>query len=295
MIKHSKVRLLPMNVFSGALLGLLQGLAEFLPISSSGHLILARLIMGIQDDNAAMKMLDILLHVGTLIPVAVVFWKDWMEMLRHPIKNKTLLLLIVASVPTLVIYMLAKKLTPESINGFAVFDSGWFLGVAFLITSLLMLLTEKLGKNAPAKEGNDRVTFKHAIIMGCMQGLGLLPGVSRSGSTISGGVFSGLNRNTAAKFSFMMSAPAIAGSLLMEGKDALEEGLFSQIAWLPTIVAIIVACVCGFLAIRFMLKLISKISMGWFALYTAVLGIVILLIQIAGVSWFPAFGIPGIG
>lgn len=283
-----------MSILQSAFLGLLQGLAEFLPISSSGHLILARLLMGIRDDSTAMKILDILLHVGTLVPVAVVFWKDWMQMLLHPVRNKTLLLLIVASVPTLVIYAGAKVLTPDSIDGFHVFDNGWFLGISFLITSLLMLLTEKLSRSE-ARKTTSEVTFVHALIMGCMQGLGLMPGVSRSGSTIAGGVFSGLKRESAAKFSFMMSAPAILGSLIMEGKDALEEGLFAHIEWLPVLVGILVACVSGFLAIRFMLKLISKISMGWFALYTAILGIVILLLQIAGSPAFPPFAVPGLG
>ena len=111
-----------MQYSHGIILGLIQGLAEFLPISSSGHLILARILLGIQTDTPELKMFDILLHVGTLIPVIVLFWKDWMAMLRHPIKNKTLLLLIVASLPKLAIYALAKVLTPESINGFAVFN-----------------------------------------------------------------------------------------------------------------------------------------------------------------------------
>ena len=87
-----------MSILQSALLGLLQGLAEFLPVSSSGHLLLARLLLGVQTDTPAMKMLDILLHVGTLIPVAVVFWRDWIDMLAHPVKNRTLILLIVYSV-----------------------------------------------------------------------------------------------------------------------------------------------------------------------------------------------------
>lgn len=280
-----------MQYSHGIILGLIQGLAEFLPISSSGHLILARILLGIQTDTPELKMFDILLHVGTLIPVIVLFWKDWMAMLRHPIKNRTLLLLIVASLPTLAIYALAKVLTPESINGFAVFDSGWFLGVSFLITGFLLLLTESVSRRKN-RQASSEVTFPRALLMGIFQGLGLLPGVSRSGSTISGGILSGLDRKSAAKFSFMMSAPAIVGSLLMEGKDALEAGYLDQINWPVTAVGMLVACICGFIAIRFMMKLINRISLNHFAFYVCLLGIIIITLQIIGVSWVPAFEIP---
>ncbi len=278
-----------MSVLQSAFLGLLQGLCEFLPVSSSGHLLLAQILMNLQMDTGAMKMLDILLHVGTLIPVVVVFWKDWIAMISHPIKNKTLLLLIVASLPTLVIYVLAKKLFPEQ-NGFAVFDTGWFLGASFLLTALFLLICDLVSRSSRAK--TNQVGFGHAILMGIFQGIGMIPGVSRSGSTITGGTIGGLEKSAAARFSFMMSAPAIVGSLLMEGKDALEEGLFSQIEVLPTAVGILVAAVSGFLAIRFMLKIISKVPMGWFALYLAVIGIVYLVLQLSGSPLVPGFAAP---
>ena len=179
-----------MNVLQGLILGLIQGLGEFLPISSSGHLLLARFFLGIQnssaDMQASLKVFDILLHVGTLVPVIIVFWKDWMNMLFHPVKNRTLLYLIIASLPTLVVYLAAKKLFP-SVNGFSVFDSGWFLGAAFLITALFLLVCDILSSRPRKKSKNMNVIA--AIVMGFFQGVGLIPGVSRSGSTILGGVF----------------------------------------------------------------------------------------------------------
>lgn len=279
-----------MSILESAFLGLLQGLAEFLPVSSSGHLLLARLFLGIQTDTPAMKMLDILLHVGTLIPVVVIFWKDWMAMLAHPVKNKTLLLLITASLPTLAIYLLAKKLLPDY-NGFAIFDSGWLLGVSFLLSAAFLLLCDLRGRSAEKKE----IGFGTAAVMGLFQGVGMIPGVSRSGSTITGGVLTGTAKNAAARFSFMMSAPAILGSLLMEGKDALEEGYIHDIELVPTLVGILVACAAGFLAIRLMLKIISRVPMGWFALYLAVIGIVYLLLQLTGNPLLPPFHAPALG
>lgn len=279
-----------MSILQSAFLGLIQGLGEFLPVSSSGHLLLSRIFLGIQTDSPAMKMLDILLHIGTLIPVLIVFRKNWLDMILHPFRNKTLLLLIIASVPTLLVYLAAKKLFP-SVNGFAVFDSGWFLGSSFLITALFLLLCDRISFRKKDR-GSGKVGILQAVVMGLFQGIGMVPGVSRSGSTILGGVSTGLNRTNAAKFSFMMSAPAILGSLLMEGKDALKEGYISQIAVVPSLVGILVAAVVGFLAIRFMMKMIARVPLSWFALYLAVIGIVYLLLQVTGVSSVPAFAVP---
>lgn len=267
-----------MSVIQAALLGLLQGLGEFLPISSSGHLLLGRMVMGLTiDESPAYKMLDILLHVGTLIPVLIVFWKDWWAILKNPFKSKTLLLLFIASLPTLVV----KVVFDDFIDGC---DTGWFLGVSFLMTAVFLLLAEYISSRKPKKE--SKPSFLQAIVMGCMQGIALLPGVSRSGSTMAGGLFSGLDRKAAAKFSFMMSAPAIAGALLLEGKEALDNGWFADLALVPTLVGVVVAGVTGYLAIRFMLKLVTRVSLNWFALYVAILGVMLLAMQL--------FGFPGV-
>ncbi len=276
-----------MTILQAAILGLVQGLAEFLPISSSGHLILARAIMGIADQAEApvYLILDILLHAGTLIAVIVVFWKDWMAILRNLFKSKTLLLLFIASVPALIIALVFNKVLENLF-------SGWFVGFAFLVTGAFMLLAEKLSKRGGKHvKRADEPSYKHAVSMGCMQAVALLPGVSRSGSTLLGGIASGLTREAAAKFSFMMSAPAILGSLLIEGKSALENGYFQQLEISTVIVGMLVAAVSGYLAIRFMLKLINRISLSWFALYVAVLGIAVLVLQLAlpGFLPLPAF------
>ena len=273
-----------MSVIEAALLGLLQGLGEFLPISSSGHLLLGRMLLGLTiDETPAYKMLDILLHVGTLIPVLIVFWKDWWAILKNPFKSKTLLLLFIASMPTLVV----KVIFDDFITGC---DTGWFLGVSFLMTAVFLLVAEYVSGKMQSK--TDKPGFLHAIVMGCMQGVALLPGVSRSGSTLAGGLLSGLDRKSAAKFSFMMSAPAIAGALLLEGKDAIEEGWISDLAVVPTLAGVIVAGVVGYLAIRFMLKLITKVSLNWFALYVAILGVIFLAAQLFGLPEVVPFAPP---
>lgn len=274
-----------MSIVQSLILGVVQGLGEFLPVSSSGHLLLCRIFFGIQTDTPAMKMLDILLHVGTLLPVLIVFRKEWIDMILHPVRNRTLILLVVASLPTLAIYLLAKKLFPQ-VNGFSVFDNGWFLGVAFLITALFLLICDQ------AAARGRKVGFFQAVVMGIFQGIGMIPGVSRSGSTILGGVSTGLNKSVAARFSFMMSAPAIVASLLAEGKDALELGYAKSIELVPCIAGIIAAAVVGYLAIRFMLRIITRVPLSWFALYLAILGVAYLVLQLTGMMNVPSFAIP---
>ena len=266
-----------MDAIQAAILGLVQGLGEFLPISSSGHLMLGRMVLGISvDQNSGVyHMLDILLHVATLIPVLIVFWKDWWAILRNPFKSKTLLLLFIASLPTLVV----KVLFDDFIDGA---ETGWFLGVSFLLTAVFLLVAEHI--SARMKARTEQPTIPQAIAMGCMQGVALLPGVSRSGSTLAGGLLCGLERKSAAKFSFMMSAPAIVAALLLEGYDAYKADVFEGVDMgsfvLPAVVGMIVAGVVGYIAIRFMLNLISRVSLNWFALYVAILGLIFLTLQL---------------
>lgn len=265
-----------MSMLTAAFLGLIQGLAEFLPISSSGHLNLFQALLGVNVGNQL--LFDILLHVGTLVAVAIVFWKDWVQMIAHPIKNRTLLLLFIASLPALA----AKIVFNDALE--VIEGTNRFLGVFFLGTSLLLVLTQWLSRrNAQRGVEKHQVGIPEALAMGCMQAVGMLPGISRSGSTIFGGVAAKVDREAAAKFSFMMSAPAIVGSLLSEGKDALAEGITLG-ADLPAIlVGMAVAGISGYLAIRFFLKLISKVTLNGFALYMAVLGILVIILQATGV------------
>ena len=274
-----------MNIFEAAILGIVQGLAEFLPISSSGHLEICQQLMGLNGSSQAMLLLSVLLHAGTLVAVIVVFWEDWWGILKNLFKSRLLGLLFIASLPALAAALI--------LDVDQLFGSG-FLGIAFLITGLFLLLAEKLSHRGKHSSHSSEVGVKNALIMGGMQAVALMPGVSRSGSTLLGGVISGLDRKKAAKFSFMMSAPAIVGSLLLEGKEALESGAFSFLAenWLPMIVGVVLAAISGYLAIRYMLKLINRISLNWFALYVIILGAVVIALQLTGIGGLPPISFP---
>ena len=268
-----------MSIFQAILLGVVQGLAEFLPISSSGHLMLLEQVFSMQIDENALMLVTVLLHVGTLFAVAVVFWSDWMDILKNLFHSKTLLLLIIASMPALIVKVVLGDL-------FDALNAGGLLGVFFVVTAVLLWLAERLSAQGRHTKKEGVVNYKHALAMGGCQAVGMLTGISRSGSTIFGGVATGLPRYTAAKFSFLMSAPAILGGLLVEGHDAIEAGAMSYLGAniLPIVVGVVCAAVCGYLAIRYMLKLINRISFNWFALYMLLLGIGTIIMQIVGVG-----------
>lgn len=282
-----------MPPIKAAILGVIQGLAEFLPISSSGHLVLFQHLMGMDDSEGSMMLLTVLLHVGTLIAVIAVFWEDWWNILTHPFRSHTIRMLILASLPALVVAVLVKVLF-GSID--VLFGSG-FLGISFLITGVLLLITERCSHRGKHVAHYHQVGVKHALIMGGMQAFAMIPGVSRSGSTLFGGVASGLSRKRAAKFSFMMSAPAILGSLLLEGKDALESGAFEYLSanWGAVALGVALAAVSGFLAIRYMLKLINHVSLNWFALYVFIIGGIVIALQITGRGGLPPISLPFVG
>ena len=269
-----------MNVLQAFVLGLIQGVAEFLPISSSGHMMLFEQVFGLSFDPSVMTMITVLMHVGTLLAVVIVLWKDWLDILKHLFRSKMLLMLIIASLPALVFKVLLGDF-------FDTLNAGGFLGIFFLVTAGLMYLVEKLGKTGRHTKRSGTIEPANALSMGCCQCLGLMTGISRSGSSILGGVASGLPRFAAVKFSFMMSAPAVLGSLLMEGKDLLKDGgaaaAVSGMA-VPLAVGMIVSFVVGLLTMRAMLRLVNRISFHWFALYMLAIGVITIILQLAGVG-----------
>ena len=265
-----------MSILEAVLLGLFQGLAEFLPISSSGHLNLLQALFGVNVEHQL--LFNILLHVGTLAAVLVVFWKDWLNMLLHPVKDRTLLLLFIASLPALA----AKVIFDAPLDYVETHND--LLGVCFLLTGLMLVFTQKLSvKHARKKEEKTQVRIPEALAMGCLQAVGMLPGVSRSGSTIFGGVWAKLNRETAAKFSFMMSAPAIVGGLLSEVMDVVDTGVSIGPDLPAILIGMAVAGVTGYFAIRYFLKLIARVSLNGFALYVTIIGLLVIVLQLTGV------------
>ena len=273
-----------MTIWIAMLLGLVQGLTEFLPVSSSGHLLLLQKMFGITEGA---KFFTVMLHLATLVAVFIVYWPTLVELIKKPFQ-KTVGLLIVATIPAVIIALLSKKIAPIAAF-FDAADAGQYLGFGFLLTSVLLFISDhihhtKIDENGEKVEAKGKklknMQVTDALIIGCMQGVGVLPGVSRSGSTISGALFAGLNRKTAADFSFLMSIPAIIGGAVFEIPDAIATGL-GGMHWTTLVAGMLVAGITGYFAIKMMINVIKKKKLIGFVIYTAVLGVLVLVDQYA--------------
>jgi undecaprenyl-diphosphatase len=278
-----------MTIWIAMLLGLVQGLCEFLPVSSSGHLLLLQKIFGVTEGA---MFFTVMLHVATLVAVCIVYRKTIVKLIRQPF-NKTVGLLILATIPAVVIALLFKKIAPLAAFADAA-ENGRYLGYSFLLTSVLLLASDRIRLKRTDGEGNERsyrgrkmrqMRVSDALIIGTMQGVAILPGVSRSGSTISGALFCGLSRKTAADFSFLMSIIAILGGAVLEIPDALESGIGGT-HWTYIAAGMLVAGITGYFAVRLMLAAIKKKKLWGFAAYTAVLGVLVLIDQFATHTFF---------
>ena len=276
-----------MDIVSAIVLGAVQGLTEFLPVSSSGHLVLLQKVFGIQEPAL---LYDTMLHMGTLLAVFVVLRRDILAILRQIIQPLTGFL-ILATIPAVV----AALAFEDEIE--AAFESGRFLGFSFLLTSALLVTAELLSrrslKNFTTKTGN--MNALDAIVIGVLQAVAIIPGVSRSGATISGALSRGLDRDFAARFSFLLSIPAILGALVFQLKDLLtadvadggavgidvsaSRGIAVGISPVALAAGTAIAAIVGFFAIRFMLKIVREKSLFGFAIYTAVLGTLVIVDQ----------------
>jgi undecaprenyl-diphosphatase len=263
-----------MSVLEAVFLGAVQGLTEFLPVSSSGHLVLFRKILGI---SAPALFFDTLVHGGTLIAVFVVLRADIWSLLRRPLQPLSAWL-ILGTLPA-VIAALAFK---DAIEG--AFESGAFLGPAFLGTSVFLALAEILSKRAARLRQRGEMTWFDSLFIGIFQAIALVPGLSRSGSTLSASLARGLDRDFAARFSFLLSIPAILGALVLQIRDlagTAGAGISAPegIGVLALALGALSAAVVGFFAIRIMLKLVRERSLWGFSAYTGLLGLLVLADQ----------------
>lgn len=241
------------------ILAIVQGLTEFLPVSSSGHLVLLNLFFGIKSD---FLLLSILLHLATLFSVAFVLRKSVLNLIKHPF-GKDMQTLFIATVPTVIIVLLFKDFFSGAFDG-------RYLPFCFMLTAVIISLSELLRKRS---SGDGKVDKKTASVMGIFQGLAVLPGVSRSGATMCAGLASGKDRVKVTEFSFLMSVPIILASMALEIYEYSSSGAVLQIMWYELAVGFLVAFIVGIFAVKFMLRLVEKHSLLPFAVYLFVLSI----------------------
>lgn len=249
------------------LLGVVQGLTEFLPVSSSGHLVIFQRLLGLESSGVT---LEVLLHFGTLLAVFWVFRQDFLDLLkftRDKVQQRFLLLLILGCIPTALIgYFLGDFV--ESI-----FHSLLLTGTALLVTGVILKLLTRL------PEGRKDVTSMRpldALWVGLLQGIAVIPGISRSGSTITAALWRGLDRSTAVRYSFMLAAPVIFGATLLEIKDIFKTGIEKALL-LDYAAGTIAACLCGILAIQLFIRLLQQHKFHYFAYYCWAVGAVVIL------------------
>ena len=258
-IRHMVMLEILMSIWIAILLGVVQGLTEFLPVSSSGHLILFEKLFG--ADPTQCILFDVVLHLGTVLAVVIVFWKSIVQMVKHPF-GEDMQKLVFATLPTIIIALVFKDFFKGT------FDGG-LLWLGFLVTAIFMFVTDYACKH---NYQYKPLTHKNAIIMGVFQGFAILPGISRSGSTISSALVQGVRRDQSSKFSFLMSIPAILGSLVVELFDTTKSTI--SIGFLPLIFGFFASAIFGYLAIKLMLKVIKKAKFLWFGIYLVILSAV---------------------
>ena len=265
-----------LEVLKAIVLGIVQGLAEFLPVSSSGHLIVFKKLFGMDPASYGLSF-DIALHFATLIAVCFVLWEEIWPLIKHPIQ-KYVLWIIVATVPAVLVGIFLDDYVEEFSQ------SGGFLAPCFFITAILLWVSETVGKRT---KDRDDITLKDSVIIGCTQAVAVMPGISRSGSTLSAGLFCGLKKEVAITFSFMMSIPVIAGSAVLGVKDIVKDP--SSIQLVPTLCGMVAALISGFFAVKFMISFFKKHTVKGFAIYVAVLGTLILVDQLFFQKFFDTF------
>jgi len=269
-----------MSVLSSILLGLVQGIGEFLPISSSGHLAIAQHVMGMSGAAEIPEFFDVLLHLGTLMAVFLAYWNDIVEMVREfflgardlahhttpvpvPPARRLLLLLIVGSLPMFGVLPMKDWVKAQA-------DNMYFVGSALIVTGLLLFVSDHM------KKGHKTVrnaTLRDVLIVGLFQLFATCPGISRSGATITAGCFAGFDRSFAVRYSFLLSIPAIlAANLLTVLELAMGE---ATIIWrdVPVYLAgVAVATVVGYLCLRLLKLIAEKGKFGFFAYYCWMIG-----------------------
>jgi len=267
-----------LTIWQAIILGVVQGLTEFLPVSSDGHLVIAQEVFGLRPPNAV--AFDVLLHLGTLVAVIGYFRKELFEMLfalfgasgeQAVVRRRWIWLLGLGTLPVAIVGLLFEDWFAET------FHSVVWAGAGLLLTGTMLALVN--GKGATGREEGD-LTFKDALLIGGIQSIALLPGVSRSGSTLFAALSTGVERTTAARFSFLLSIPAITGALVLKAGDVMAMANEGSLA--PLIVGPLAAGLTGILAIEVLMRAVRKGSLRGFSVYCWTVGALTLAWSVVG-------------
>lgn len=265
-----------MPLYQAVVLAIVQGITEFLPISSTGHLVLFPWFLGWKDPGLTF---DVALHAGTLLAVFVYFWRMWVDMIKAAAgrgdsknpevrENRRLFwLLVIGTIPGAIAGVLFEKKADTA------FRNPLVIGVALIVVALVMWAGEKVTRD---NESLKEVSLLDAAIVGIAQAFAVIPGVSRSGSTMSAGLLRNMKRETAARFSFLLSTPIIAGAVILKAHEVHKAGGLPHAMRMPFLAGIIVSAVVGFFVIGWLIRFLETRTFKGFVVYRIALGVVVL-------------------
>lgn len=285
-----------MDWLDALILGIVQGLAEYLPISSSGHIEIFREILGLDLPGDEALQLNVVLHVATVLSTIVVLWREFVPLctsfftLRNDDNTRYVWKILLSCIPVGIVGVLFKSQVEQF---FGVNEGGGnnltLIGICLCVTALLLTFAyfsnhllrggkasskSQAGALAGALSRGRNITWYDAFIIGCSQAIAVLPGLSRSGTTIATGIIIGDRREQVAQFSFFMVIIPILGEALLDFKDMLEQSAQVEIGWLPLLIGFLASFVVGCLACKWMLEIVKKGKLIWFALYCVIVGII---------------------
>jgi undecaprenyl-diphosphatase len=276
-----------MSFVEAIILGIVQGITEFLPISSSGHLVLVEKVMNLNVEG--LKAFDVMVHVGTLLAILVYFWKDIVMLVeglltytgtlkkntRRKEGQKFVELIIIGTIPAVIIGLFLG----DTIDYF--FRNTLYVGFFMIIMSQIFFIVEHYYKSKSPKliDNASKISYLSAIYIGIAQAFALIPGVSRSGITISTGMLRQTERSQAARFSFLLGIPAIFGAGLLTGVKIFKSGDGATLLSPEYLVGFVAAAISGYISIYFLMKFLKKHSLRGFAFYLLVIGIITLLLR----------------
>ena len=260
-----------MNLVESIVLGIIQGLTEFLPVSSSGHIELGKAIFGIEEKEAGL-LFTIVLHFATALSTIIVFWKDILDIFKGLFQfkwneqTKFALMVVISMIPAALVGVFLKDQIDDFYNGTVLLVS-----VMLLLTGVILFFSDR------AKSPAGSVSNKNAFVLGVVQAIAIMPGISRSGSTIASAVMMGISREKAARFSFLMVLPLIFGAMAKEFKDYFDITDAQQAEAMNTDMVIVVAgfvaaLVAGYFACKWMIEIVKKSKLSYFAYYCWIVG-----------------------
>lgn len=274
-----------MHIWEAIVLGVVEGVTEFLPVSSTGHLTITEKLMDIPIDDKGVTAFTAVIQVGAILAAVIYFRNDIVRFVTGLVRGlrgaegrqhpdwRLAVNVIVGSVPIAVVGLAAKDLIEGALR------SLWFVAAALVVWSLVMVFAEYAGRQ---KRGEDDVTWKDALIIGAVQCIALVPGVSRSGATISAGLLRNIDRVSATRLSFFLGIPALAAAGLLEGVQRAKE-IGATVGWVPTAIGTAISFVVAYASIAWLLKFVAGHSIGAFVYYRAALGGVLVALLAGGV------------